>query len=181
LSKYRPLVYHEFRRRDIFLPYQANGWEKMLKNLLFLICLILLAGIVLSIIFGQDKPLNLGHKEDLLTPCPDTSNCVSSQSRDQDHRVEPLAVPEGLEDPIKRLKELIRGMPRTKVVMEEEGYLWVRFSSKTLRFKDDLEFLLDPTAKEVHVRSASRLGRYDFGVNRKRVEAIREMFFMEKP
>jgi len=153
----------------------------MLKNLLFVICLILLAGMVLTIIFGQDKPRKLGVREGLLAPCPDTSNCVSSQEKDPDRRVEPLAVPPDMEDPVKFLKELMAGIPGTKILEEAERYLWVRFTSRILRFKDDVEFHHDPGTGVIHVRSASRLGRYDFGVNRKRVEMIREALGRQVP
>ncbi len=153
----------------------------MLKNLLFFISLILLAAMVLTLVFGQKKPHNLGVRDGRLAPCPDTPNCVSSLSKDPDHRVEPLTVRGDPHDPMAILKELTGSMARTLVVDEAEDYLWVRFSSRFFRFRDDLEFLYDREAGVIQVRSASRLGRYDFGVNRKRVERVREMFSRIEP
>jgi uncharacterized protein (DUF1499 family) len=42
-----------------------------------------------------------------------------------------------------------------------------------MKFVDDLELWFDPVNQTVQVRSASRVGRKDFGVNRQRVEALR--------
>ena len=64
-------------------------------------------------------------------------------------------------------------MPRTKIVTENETYLYAEFASNLMGFVDDVEFYLDKTAGVIHVRSASRLGQSDLGVNRQRIEAIR--------
>ncbi len=153
----------------------------MLKNLLLFIVLVLLAGMILTVVFGQKDPTDLGVKNGRLKPCPETPNCVSSQSGEGDRRVKPLAVPKDLHDPMGRLKRIFESLERTKVLGEEADYLWVRFTSKTFRFKDDLECYYDPDGGVVHLRSASRLGRYDFGVNLKRVELIRELFANTEP
>ncbi len=67
-------------------------------------------------------------------------------------------------------------MERTKIVNETDHYLAVEFTSAMWRFVDDAEFLLDDTARAIHVRSASRMGRYDLGENRKRIEMIRAVW-----
>jgi uncharacterized protein (DUF1499 family) len=66
-------------------------------------------------------------------------------------------------------------MPRTTVVAAETGYLYAEFRSKLMGFVDDVEFLVDPAKGVIHVRSASRLGRRDFGVNRDRIERLRSL------
>lgn len=71
------------------------------------------------------------------------------------------------------LKTIIQNMERTTIVTEAENYLYAEFKSKLLGFVDDVEFLIDDSAKVIHVRSASRLGQSDLGVNRNRVETIR--------
>jgi uncharacterized protein (DUF1499 family) len=71
------------------------------------------------------------------------------------------------------LKAVIAGLPRTKLVEEDEAYLHYEFTSLLLRFVDDVEFLFDDDAKRIHFRSASRTGYGDFGVNRRRMEDIR--------
>ena len=153
----------------------------MLKNLLLFIILVLSIGMILTVLFGQRDPTDLGVKDGMLKPCPDTPNCVSSQSGEASQKVKPLAVPKEIHDPIGRLKRIIESQGRTEVLDEEADYLWVRFTSRTFRFKDDLECYYDPDAGVIHLRSASRLGRYDFGVNRKRVEMIRELFANTEP
>lgn len=75
-----------------------------------------------------------------------------------------------------RLKAAIGRMDRTKVVSERPDYLQLEFRSKLIGYVDDVEFLLDAQQRKIHVRSASRVGRYDFGANRKRIEAVRAAF-----
>ena len=52
-------------------------------------------------------------------------------------------------------------------------YLYAEYSSALFGFVDDVEFYFPPETHIIHVRSASRLGHSDLGVNRKRIEAIR--------
>jgi uncharacterized protein (DUF1499 family) len=75
-----------------------------------------------------------------------------------------------------RLKAVLAGQKRTRIVAEEADYLHAECSSLVFGFVDDLEFQLDRLGMKIHVRSASRTGKYDFGVNRRRVEAIRQAF-----
>jgi uncharacterized protein (DUF1499 family) len=77
---------------------------------------------------------------------------------------------------MERLRRVIESMPRTKVVSAGKDALRAEFKSAVLGFVDDVDFVLDAKARVIHVRSASRVGHYDFGVNRKRVEAIRAAF-----
>jgi uncharacterized protein (DUF1499 family) len=64
-------------------------------------------------------------------------------------------------------------MKKTKIITENKNYLYAEFTSAIMGFVDDVEFYLDEGAKVIHVRSASRLGQSDLGVNRKRIETIR--------
>ena len=77
---------------------------------------------------------------------------------------------------MERLKVVIGAMPRSKIVTADERYIHAEFSSGLFRFVDDVEFLIDPDTKTIHFRSASRVGRSDLGVNRKRMEEIRQRF-----
>jgi uncharacterized protein (DUF1499 family) len=128
---------------------------------------------VLMIGCSSVRPTNLGVKEGLLAPCPTTPNCVLSQSVDQEHAIAPLPYRENASDTISHLKKVILAMKRTEIVVATGSYLHAEFTSAVFRFVDDVEFLCDDRAKLIHVRSASRVGRSDFGVNRKRVEEIR--------
>lgn len=121
------------------------------------------------------RPDNLGVKEGRLAPCRRTPNCVSSQAdrSDAQHYIEPLRVRGDTAQAMAALRRTIEGMARTRVIHEAPGYLYAEFRSKLFGYVDDVEFALDENAGVIHVRSASRLGRRDFGVNRARVEAIR--------
>ncbi|HYA86015.1 MAG TPA: DUF1499 domain-containing protein [Nitrospirota bacterium] len=119
------------------------------------------------------RPENLGVKDGHLAPCPETPNCVSSQSTDKDHAIAPLRYSSSTSEAMADLKKIILRMQRTKVVFESDHYLSVECSSAVFRFVDDVEFSFVDAAKTIHVRSASRMGKDDLGVNRKRIEAIR--------
>lgn len=107
-----------------------------------------------------------------LAPCPSSPNCVSSQATDNDHRIQPLAIPGDAAQQMAALRAVVNGMPRTEISGQTDRYLWVVFTSRLMRFRDDVEFLIGADGT-VQVRSASRLGHSDLGVNRERVEAIR--------
>ena len=122
------------------------------------------------------SPSNLGLQEGRLAPCPDSPNCVSTQSTDAKHGIDPIVYTTSMEEARDRLEKIVRAMPRTKVVRQEEDYMHLECSSRLLRFVDDVEFWFDDANKVIHCRSASRKGYSDLGVNRKRVEQIREQF-----
>jgi uncharacterized protein (DUF1499 family) len=107
-----------------------------------------------------------------LAPCPDKPNCVSSLATDGDHRVEPFAVAGDLG--WAALREAAASLPRTRIVEERPGYLHAECTSRLFRFVDDLELLRNEAGDRVDVRSASRTGYGDWGVNRARVESLRE-------
>lgn len=108
-----------------------------------------------------------------LKPCPATPNCVLSTATDDTHRVAPFPFTGPAPDALARVKAAALSFPRTRVAEEAQGYVRLTFKSALFGFVDDVEFEVDEAAKVIHVRSASRVGRSDLGVNRKRVEAIR--------
>jgi len=111
-----------------------------------------------------------------LAPCPDSPNCVSSQSPDKRQAIEPLRYEGAAEAAMQALIEVIREMKRTHIQTVQPRYIHAEFTSLLFRFVDDVEFLQDEAAKTIHVRSASRVGTSDLGVNRRRVERIRSRF-----
>lgn len=119
------------------------------------------------------RPTHLGAHDGRLAPCPDSPNCVSSQSTRTESRVAPLPFSGPAESVPNRLKATLGRLPRTTLVREEPGYLHYEFRTLLCRYVDDVEFLVDGTAQVIHVRSASRLGYSDLGANRKRVETLR--------
>jgi uncharacterized protein (DUF1499 family) len=118
-------------------------------------------------------PSRLGIRDGRLAPCPRKPNCVSSQAERPEQRVEPIALGEEPAAGWEAAREILSRWSRTRIVVEEEGYLRAECRS-LLGFVDDLELLLDREAGVLHLRSASRLGYQDFGVNRARVERLRE-------
>ncbi len=112
-------------------------------------------------------------KNGRFTPCPDSPNCVSSQAEDPEHFIEPLRYGGDVREARARLLAILRAMQRVSIVTEEPHYIHAECTSAWLRFVDDAEFLFDEPRKVIHVRSASRVGYYDFGVNRGRIEQIR--------
>jgi len=129
-----------------------------------------------GIMFAGTRPTNIGIQSGKLAACPGTPNCVNSQSQDAQSKIEPLAYSSTPAQAMAKLKTVIEDMERTNIITETDNYLYAEFTSKLMGFVDDVEFLLDDSAKVIHVRSASRLGQSDLGVNRKRIEAIREKF-----
>lgn len=118
--------------------------------------------------FAGKRPNNLGVKDGKLAPCPNSPNCVNSQSQDPKSKIAPLA-PVAIDE----LKKVIESMERTKIIESTDSYLYAEFTSKLMGYVDDVEFYLDRGENVIHVRSASRLGKSDLGVNRKRIEEIR--------
>lgn len=118
--------------------------------------------------FSGERPSNLGVKDGKLAACPGTPNCVNSQSDDSQSKIEPLPAKS-----ISEIKKVVEGMEGTTIIEETDNYLYAEFKSKLMGYVDDVEFYLDSNANAVQVRSASRLGKSDLGVNRKRVEEIR--------
>ncbi|HEU4684993.1 MAG TPA: DUF1499 domain-containing protein [Nitrospira sp.] len=108
-----------------------------------------------------------------LPPCPSSPNCVSTQAQDERHAIAPIPYRKPRAAAKETLKELIRSLPRTRLVEEDDSYIHYEFTSLVFRFVDDVEFLFDDEAMTIHFRSASRTGYGDFGVNRRRMEAIR--------
>jgi len=111
-----------------------------------------------------------------LAVCPATPNCVSSLSLDKRHSVASISYSGGTANAWRVLIDTVLSLPRSKLAVESEGYLHVEISSLVFRFTDDVELLLDAAKNEIQIRSASRSGYSDFGVNRRRVEKIRERF-----
>ena len=123
-----------------------------------------------------DEPSNLGLKNQLLSPCPGTPNCVSSQEKDSQNSILPITYKDSLEQAKERIYRVINSMRDTRIITKEVFYLHVEFTSMVFRFIDDVEFYFDGSQSLIHVRSASRWGYWDLGVNRRRVESIRSKF-----
>jgi len=131
---------------------------------------------------GKEPP-DLGVKDGRLKPPSLTENSVSSQAGlYPDHPMKAYAeiapfkfTGEG-RAAIDRIKRIVETTEGARIVRADPTYLYAQFQTRWLKFVDDAEFFADEGAKVVHVRSASRIGRGDLGVNRARIEAIRARF-----
>ncbi len=110
-----------------------------------------------------------------LRPCPPTPNCVSSESSAPEARIEPLHFQGPPELAWADLRRTLTVMGGT-VVREQDGFLWVTFTSRIFRFVDDVECRLVAAQGSIEVRSASRVGKGDLGVNRRRMDELRARF-----
>jgi len=121
-------------------------------------------------------PDNLGIKNQRLSQCPGTPNCVSSQEKNSQHRIQPITFVGSLDLAKLRLHQVINSMQGTRIITKDVLYWHVEFTTQLLRFIDDVEFYFDESQSLIHVRSASRQGYWDLGVNRRRVGTIRSRF-----
>lgn len=148
----------------------------MKKLLLLLLTLPLLALLGLGgLSCASAQAPASGLLDGALRPCPDSPNCVSSQAEpDSPAHIAPLDFEGDPAAAFERLVAWINQLPRTEQLALEPGYAHFEFTTRLLRFRDDLELQLDAGARKIHVRSASRVGHSDLGTNRARVESIRE-------
>ena len=122
------------------------------------------------------RPDNLGLKNNLLLSCPKSPNCVLSQTSGPKHQIHPIHYTSSLEIAKERLNQVILSMVDTRIITQNKVYWHVEFTTRWLRFIDDVEFYFPESEALIHLRSASRSGYWDLGVNRKRVEEIRSRF-----
>jgi uncharacterized protein (DUF1499 family) len=125
---------------------------------------------------SRKNPPELGLLKGQLRPCSDKPNCVSSQETRTDHRVEAWPFKGNRAKAMVDIKSALGILPRAQIQSEQDNYLHAIDVSALFRFIDDVEFLIDESAGVVHIRSASREGYSDLGVNRKRVERLRQAF-----
>lgn len=142
--------------------------------------------LVAAILAGQagllqgTAPTDLGVHDGRLKPPSNTDNSVSSQaSLYPDHPqlryslILPIALREDGPATLERIKGVVAAMPGAKIINSEPGYLYTQYTTRLMRFVDDVEFWYDSQSQVIQVRSASRVGKGDMGVNRKRIEAVR--------
>lgn len=110
-----------------------------------------------------------------LTPCPQSPNCVSSLAEDASHYVEPFRYEGDAAKVRYEILSILNAMNGVRVTESDDDYIHAEFTSSIFRFIDDVEFYFEPAEKVVQVRSASRKGYYDLGVNRRRIEKIRNL------
>ena len=159
---------------------KMNLWTIM-ATLIALPVVLVLAG-QLGFLSGQ-APTDLGVQAERLKAPSLTRNSVSSQAAlHPDHpqlayaQIDPLPLRGSPQDSMALLQRALAAEPGVRIVMSNESYLRATATTQWMGFVDDLEFWLNPTQGVIEVRSASRLGREDFGANRARMERIRSAY-----
>jgi uncharacterized protein (DUF1499 family) len=140
-----------------------------------LLIVVLVPSVFLALKSLTARTPRTGLAEAKLRPCPDSPNCVVSEHAMPASRIDPLSFkgsPGGAWTALRSAVEQAGGVIRE----DRDGYLWAIFTSRIFRFVDDVEFRMDAARGVIHARSASRAGYSDFGVNRKRVEKLRDAF-----
>ena len=108
--------------------------------------------------------------------CPDTPNCVSSQVSNPRHFIKPFTFHDQTTEAMARLKEALLREKRVTIIKEQPAFLRAEVRSQVFRFVDDVEFTLLPEQGLIQICSFARTGYTDFGVNRRRIERIRQLF-----
>ena len=153
------------------------------KRLLLLGFVIFFAG---SVLIGgrmviraiSPRPDDLGVQDGQLAPCPSYPACVSSQApvEDTTHAIAPIAYTGERDAALARVLRILGEMEHTTIITANADYIYAEVVTPGFRYTDDVEFYFDAAQQVIHVRSSARVPYYDFQVNRKRVERIRDLF-----
>lgn len=146
--------------------------QRLLWNITFAILLTLISSLILPGASWADSS-SLGIDNGHLNSCPASPNCVVSQNADPKHAIDPIAYHVDRDAARETLLKVLTVVPRTEVTEQTADYIHALSKSRIFRFVDDVEFYFPSDESVIHVRSASRLGDSDLGVNRRRVEQIR--------
>lgn len=170
---------------DLYNDHTSRSrMRTQMKTLLIIAAILILLVIALLFTLKANSTIDKapGLAQGMLSRCPDTPNCVCSQYEDAaDHYIHPLAIPPNTSLNIPAvLKEVVQELGG-KVQTETDNYLAATFTSTLFKFTDDLELTIDLAQGLIHIRSAARVGYSDMGVNRKRVERLKELFNQRVP
>ena len=125
---------------------------------------IFFVGILIFLGFFFPPPSFASHRE--LSKCVEIAHCVREEWDVS-----------SIEQPFKEIKGTIENFPRTDIVELDGDYLHAEFKSKWMKYVDDLEISFLPESNKLQVRSESRVGESDLGVNQKRVDFLRSKLF----
>jgi uncharacterized protein (DUF1499 family) len=158
--------------------FEVNLTRIMVPNSAIL-PLMIVVGVVLAVAGCKSAPFGApGLRDGRLAGCPDSPNCVSTESYRDKHSIAPLTFRSSTGDALECLTRIITGMKRAKIVAADGNYIGAEFRT-LLGFVDDVELYVDDKSRTIRMRSASRIGYSDFGVNRRRLEEIRNRFDRE--
>ena len=133
----------------------------------------LIIAIASSLTFSHSALAATGLNNGQLSPCPESPNCVVSQNGDEDHSIAAIPYTSDRATAKETLLKVLSVVPRTEIVEQTNNYIHAESTSRIFKFVDDAEFYFPKDEKVIEVRSASRVGESDLGVNRRRIEQIR--------
>ena len=155
-----------------------------MKTVFIVLSILIVAFIVFLFNFRSTSKAGeaSGLVEGMLSKCPNKPNCVCSEHKDDaKHYIYPIIIPQNITfDTFSLLKNVIQDMGGN-VQVESDNYLAATFTSAIFKFVDDLEIRIDSTQKAIHIRSASRVGYSDMGVNKKRTKLLKKLFNNKVP
>lgn len=141
-----------------------------------IVVVVLVSGVFISMFAANKKAPKLGVVEGKLTDIPQSPNAVSSQTTDEDKKVEPFPYKESLQLTKDGIKLAIKAYGNAEIVEEKADYLRLVFTTGMMRYNDDVEFYFDDQNKVVHFRSASRMGYSDMGLNKERYDILYDYY-----
>jgi uncharacterized protein (DUF1499 family) len=119
--------------------------------------------------------------DNVLAACPDSPNCVSTEATRESQRVPTVPFTDSPSAALSRARAAVLAEPRSTITVDRAGYVRAECRSLIFRFVDDVDIVVDSQAQVFRFRSASRVGRSDLGVNRKRVARIAERLKAARP
>ena len=126
-----------------------------------------------SLFFSHPALAAVGLNNGQLSPCPESPNCVVSQNGDEAHSIAAIPYTGDRATAKETLLKVLSVVPRTEIVEQTDDYIRAESTSRIFKFVDDVEFYFPEAEQAIEVRSASRVGESDLGVNRRRIEQIR--------
>jgi uncharacterized protein (DUF1499 family) len=124
----------------------------------------------------MSKPIGLNKGN--FTPCNNRWNCALTQRvNGQQPSLDPIYYTGSRKNAIDLLKDVLAQFERVNLILESDNYLHVTVTSKVWKFIDDVEFYFPEGENVIHMRSASRVGKHDLGVNKRRLKKIRRLFY----
>lgn len=149
-----------------------------MKLTLIIIAAVIIVPALLIAFQNMKTPTHLGHKDGKLAPMPSKPNAVSSQSLQDDKKVQTLPFKGDASQTLAALTKVLATMANNEVKVSDGNYIYSVFTTAKMKYHDDVELLLDEDQQVVHFRSQSRAGYSDMGVNRKRYNKFRTLYSM---
>ncbi|MGE4518694.1 MAG: DUF1499 domain-containing protein [Desulfobacteraceae bacterium] len=133
--------------------------------------------LIILLTAGCSNKMEKNHLQEFDFKCPKSPNCVSSLENEESKKVEPIKFDSDPGKALGQIEKILMEMKRCKIILKTDTKIHAVCTSLVFRFRDDLYFEADSEKKIINIKSASRTGYFDFGVNRKRAEKIIEKFY----